>query len=209
MISTSSSLAERFPEICKEWHPYKNGEITPHDVSYGSGKKVWWICEKGHEWQAVINNRGRGAVRPYCKGRYVDKENNLLKARPDLVLEWHPNKNKKLTPKDLTPFSHTKVWWKCLKGHEWQSTVANRSNARGCPFCSGRKVSVDNNFFAVNPKLASEWHHEKNGQLKPVEVTPGSGKKVWWICEKGHEWQAVIYSRTKGNGCPYCSGKRS
>ena len=42
----------------------------------------------------------------------------------------------------------------------------------------------------------------------PADVTPGSNKKVWWQCPKGHEWQAVIHNRVKGQGCPYCSGKR-
>jgi hypothetical protein len=33
--------------------------------------------------------------------------------------------------------------------------------------------------------------------------------KVWWICEKGHDWQARIYSRNgnksnKPRGCKKC-----
>jgi hypothetical protein len=55
-----------------------------------------------------------------------------------------------------------------------------------------------------NPKLAEEWHPEKNGNLTPDDVIPLWAKKVWWKCKKGHEWQAVIVSRKNGTGCPHC-----
>ena len=51
-------------------------------------------------------------------------------------------------------------------------------------------------FVADNPQLVAEWHPTKNRDLTPKDVTAGSNKKVWWQCEKGHEWEAVIASRT-------------
>ncbi|MBQ03731.1 hypothetical protein CL673_03350 [Candidatus Bathyarchaeota archaeon] len=59
-----------------------------------------------------------------------------------------------------------------------------------------------------NPELAKEWHPIKNGDLTPAQVTPGSGKKVWWRCSRGHEWEAMVKSRTRGTGCPYCYRER-
>ena len=56
----------------------------------------------------------------------------------------------------------------------------------------------------VNPVLAKEWHPTKNGALLPEFVSAHSNKKVWWQCEKGHEWEAVINSRNKGHGCMIC-----
>jgi hypothetical protein len=56
----------------------------------------------------------------------------------------------------------------------------------------------------TNPKLAAEWHPTKNGDLTPSSVMSGSNKKVWWKCGEGHEWQAVISSRSKGAGCKEC-----
>lgn len=52
--------------------------------------------------------------------------------------------------------------------------------------------------------MAKEWHYEKNGALLPSQITAGSNKKVLWKCSKGHEWRAMIASRQKGTGCPYC-----
>ncbi len=48
----------------------------------------------------------------------------------------------------------------------------------------------------------------KNGHLKPYQVTPHKHLKAWWICKYNHEWQAFIYSRAGGSGCPYCSGQK-
>ena len=60
----------------------------------------------------------------------------------------------------------------------------------------------------INPALAEEWNYEKNTELTPEDVTANSNKKVWWKCSNGHEWQAVIYNRNKGNGCPVCAKER-
>jgi hypothetical protein len=65
-------------------------------------------------------------------------------------------------------------------------------------------VGADNCLQTVNPELAKQWHPTKNGGLTPNDVTKGSNKKVWWYCENGHEWEASIANRTKGNGCPNC-----
>jgi hypothetical protein len=193
------------PELARQWHPIKNGKLTPQDVTGKSYKKVWWLCSKGHEWQTTIyarNKRGYGC--PYCSGMFAHEGNNLQLFKPKLSEEWHPTKNGKLTPKDVTPYSAKKVWWRCSKGHEWQAAVYNRSRERGCPYCRGFKVCRDNCLKTVNPSLAREWHPSRNGKLTPKDVTAGSSKKVWWECKKGHVWQAIVNHRSRGFGCPKC-----
>jgi hypothetical protein len=206
--SPENSLQSKFPQIAKEWNFVRNSPLLPVQFSPQSNKRMWWRCEIGHEWQALICSRVKGNNCPYCSGRFATPENNLQILKPDTAKEWHPSKNKKLKPEDVTPFSHKKVWWKCEKGHEWQAQISNRVNARGCPFCSGKRPSKEYNFKALHPSLALEWNKSKNGSLVPEEVTPGSGKKVWWQCSKRHEWIAAIYSRVAGNGCPYCAGRK-
>ena len=56
--------------------------------------------------------------------------------------------------------------------------------------------------------LLREWDAEKNGGLTPSDVSFGSHQKVWWQCSKGHSWQAKVYSRSAGSGCPYCTGRK-
>ncbi len=59
----------------------------------------------------------------------------------------------------------------------------------------------------LSPELIAEWHPTLNGQLLPSEVAAKSNKKVWWLCAQGHEWQAVVASRSNGRGCRACAGQ--
>ena len=205
-----NSVAVINPELSAEWHPTKNGNLQPEYVSASSNRKVWWLCKEGHEWQAVINSRKDGVGCPYCAGkRAVIGESDLLTVNPFLATQWHATKNGKLTPQNVTAFSNKLVWWQCEKGHEWRTMVCNRSNGGNCPICSGRQVLADyNDLSTTMPSLAQEWHPTKNGELEPTCVTSGSDKKVWWLCKKGHEWEAVISSRKAGSGCPYCANQK-
>ena len=346
-----NDLATIRPDIALQWHPTKNGELTPNAVTVGNGNKVWWMCDKGHEWQSQINNRTAGCGCPICSGKKVlVGYNDLATVMPSLVKEWHPTKNGKLTPQDVVTGSNKKIWWKCTKGHEWETTISHRTlRGTGCPVCSGesktsfpeqaiyfylRQVTTainrykldtrteidiylpehnigieydgiffhngeksserekkkedkltrhgitlfrvkesndysngtvsnkiiyakpganyveltlviktlctcianetlnpfdiainitndktqiyeqyvqaekENSLAVINPKLALEWHPTKNGHLMPDYVSSFSNKKVWWICEKGHEWEAIISSRNKGHGCPECAKER-
>jgi len=211
-------LSTTHPNLVTEWDYNKNNTlgIYPDKIRYGSHRKVWWICKHGHEWQAIIysrTNKSRPSGCPVCAGQKVLAGfNDLTTVNPELASEWHPTKNGNLKPSDVTQGTNRKVWWICQYGHEWQATVNDRtdkSQPRGCPVCSGRQVLVGfNDLATVNPKLALEWHPTKNGNLKPSDVTQGTNRKVWWICQYGHEWQASIDHRTNKshqNGCPVCA----
>jgi hypothetical protein len=203
-----SSLLKNNPELAKEWHPTENAPLTPKDLTLGSNKKVWWVCTKGHEWQARVTDRNyRKTGCPYCSGYRVCIDNCLDTINPTLASQWHPTKNDPLTPKDVTPGSTKRVWWTCTKGHEWEAVVHNRNSGTGCPYCAGRALGAENNLQAINPELAKQWDPKRNGNLTPTDVTPNSDKKAWWICVKGHEWEATISNRNRGRGCPYCAGR--
>ncbi|MBE7011949.1 MAG: hypothetical protein E7415_04685 [Ruminococcaceae bacterium] len=205
-----SSFLFSNPEIANEWNYEKNGNLRPEHFTMNSNKKVWWKCSKGHEWQATINSRNKGNGCPYCSSRYAIKgENDLQTVNPTLSKEWDFEKNKGLSPWDVSPNSNKKVWWKCSKGHKWQATISDRNSGKGCPYCSGRyAVKGETDLQTVNPTLSKEWDYEKNDGLTPMDVLPNSSKKVWWKCSKGHEWQAIVSNRNKGSGCPYCSGRK-
>ena len=64
-------------------------------------------------------------------------------------------------------------------------------------------------YIANYPRLMEEWDWEKNNNYDPNRITVGSHNKVWWKCKKGHSWEALIYPRLKGTGCPYCNGKKA
>ncbi len=209
--SSTNNLSLLKP-IAKQWHPTKNGKKKPQQFCIGSSKRVWWRCPKGtdHEWEARIMTRTRGEGGcPYCLNQKVSVTNSLESAYPDVVKQWHPTRNGKLKPRDVTAASTSKVWWKCKKGpdHEWQALVLSRTTLNtGCPFCCNKKLSVTNCLTTLNPKAAKDWHHTKNGKLKPEHVIGLTFKKAWFLCNTcGHEWRTSPQLRTaRGYGCPAC-----
>ena len=133
-----NDLVTTDPDLAKEWHPTKNGDLKPSMISAGSNKKVWWRCDNGHEWQATVNDRNRGRNCPICSNKKVlPGVNDLATTNPELAKEWHPTKNGSLSPKMVTEKSSRKVWWLGKCGHEWETRISHRSNGHGCPFCAG------------------------------------------------------------------------
>ena len=105
--------------------------------------------------------------------------------------------------------SSKKARWLGECEHEWEAVINSRTTGgNGCPYCAGKKVLAGYNDLATTrPDLAAEWHPSRNGDLYPDSVTAGSSKKVWWRCERGHEWEAKVVSRKRGFSCPYCREK--
>lgn len=145
MYEDENSLAKQYPEVAKEWNYDKNGRLTPEMVSKGSGKRVWWICEKGHEWKTAINNRTNELNKnqcPYCqKKKTIIGENDIVSLKCDFLKDWDYNKND-VSPKMLMKNSGISVWWKCYKcGFVWKATVDTRSK-HGCRVCSRKEAGM-------------------------------------------------------------------
>lgn len=198
--------------LLTQWNTARNAPLTPQAVTYGSHKRVWWRCERGHGYEAMVSARVWGSGCPYCAGRRVQAGENDFAARfPRLAAQWDPDKNGDLTPDQVTESSNRRVWWLCDRGHSYRTTVAHRARSNsGCPYCTGRKVLPGfNDLATLYPAVAAQWHPTLNGTLLPTQVTAGCRRKVWWLCPENHTWKAVIYSRTgtQQSGCPVCAGK--
>lgn len=146
--------------------------------------------------------------------------NSLSALRPDLTLEWDEERNGNLKPEMFGINSNDKVWWKCANcGYEWKTTIISRGGKRnsGCPACAKqkkgksftqRRVVERGSLLEKNPALAAEWHPSKNGDLTPEKITEKKFAPVWWKCSKcGYEWESSPSNRSKGVGCPCCSGR--
>lgn len=130
----------------------------------------------------------------------------LSEHSPHLAMEWHPSKNDKLTPNDVTSMSNKAVWWQCEKGHEWKSRVYSRSGkqSRGCPFCSNRKILIGYNDVATtHPNIVRYW--SPNNHTTPNDLTAGSGVQVSWQCSEGHDRRTSVKDFIR-YGCPTCAG---
>lgn len=209
-----NDLATTHPNLIKEWDFEKNINIGPYDIVYGTSKKVWWKCEKGHSWEAVVSSRtsgGKGC--PYCAGQKVwPGFNDLETLYPEIVKSWDYQKNEDLIPSHVLSKTKKQVWWKCDYGHSYKMAIVKKtSRGFGCPVCSNyRIVPGINDLATTHPHLVFEWDKSKNGSLTPQQIGRNSTKKVWWVCQKGHEWQAKPHDRTQDNtGCPICAARRN
>jgi hypothetical protein len=205
-----------YPELLKEWHPTKNGDVKFEEIAHRSNNKYWWRCFNGidHEWLATPDGRiGKGTGCPFCSKNKVSLSNCLAILRPDLIKEWHQTKNN-LNPFNISIKSSKKVWWMGMCGHEWEAAVYERSaNDSKCPYCTNRKIDISNCLATKYPCLVSQWHPTKNGKFTPYDIFSGSMKKFWWKCgdASDHEWEASPNDRTRKNGnrgCPCCCGRK-
>ncbi len=172
-----------------EWQEFCRRGLKPHNIPHAPDIVY-------AEWRRISDWLG------------IPPKKRLTQSHPDLAKEWHSTKNRTLTPNDVTFGSNKKVWWECKKEHEWQAQISDRSQSKGCPYCSNKKVCQDNCLAHINPRLAKEWHPIKNGTLTPNDVLAGSHQKVWWQCEMGHEWETTLAHRSR-NGCPICGNKKA
>ncbi len=232
-----NDLATTHPDIALQWHPTKNGDLNPQDVTSKSHKKVWWLYpyddpDTGKhfdfEWKSVIKERINSEnICPFLGNNnpQVWKGfNDLQTLYPEIAAQWHPTKNKNLKPSDVTSTSHIKVWWLYPYDDpdtgkhfdfEWEASINNRVLKKAdCPFINtgggSRNVWVGYNDFATtHPDLAEQMHPTKNGNILPTMFTAGSKTDLWWICDKGHEWKiSVVQRTTKKSQCPVCNRER-
>lgn len=207
----ANSLTNQFPHIASEWHPTRNGKLKPEMFLSYSQQIVWWLCDKGHEWEARIESRTRSDTGcPICSNKkIVPGINDIATTHPMIASEWNTAKNGKLKPTNVCSGTSKKAWWICEKGHEWEAVIHTRCKGIGCPICANKQVLHGyNDLSHTNPELEKEWNYDKNTNISPDQVTAHSGKKVWWVCSKGHEWQATINHRSNGTGCPICSNRQ-
>lgn len=207
-----NNLEQVYPAISKQWNYEKNGNLIPSMFAPASNIEVWWKCSIGHEWFTSISERTTGKKGcPYCSNqKLLVGYNDLATKYPELISEWNYEKNGILTPNSITYGTRKKVWWKCSLGHEWEASVIDRTrNGWNCPICSNHKILVGyNDFESQYPNLAAEWDYKKN-IIKPSEISYHYDKKVFWICEKGHEFESTVYNRVRKNtGCPVCANQK-
>lgn len=199
-----TSFGNKHPDLLKEWD-YSKNDNSPFDISCQSKKKVWWKCNDQHQWQTTVQNRTKGSRCPYCTNKIVLLAKSLYTLEPELMKEWDFSKNQKVDPKTISLGSGLKAWWICKNGHSWEVSIYHRTkNKSGCPFCSNKKISIENSIVTNYPQLIKEWDFKLNSEIKPEMYSHGSTKKVWWKCAKGHSWLASIGKRTSGRSCPEC-----
>ena len=141
VLSGYNDLLTNNPVLAAEWHPTKNGELLPNMFTPSSHKMVWWLGKCGHEWEDTIAHRSSGRSCPFCSNhKLLEGFNDLKTKNPEMAAEWHPTKNGTLLPTMVSAYSRKRVWWRCKEGHEWETSIKNRSSRNtGCPYCAGNR----------------------------------------------------------------------
>lgn len=208
-IPGKNDVATLYPKLSLQFHPTKNGTLKLNTLKESSGKKVWWICEKGHEWQSVVHTRTkRGYECPVCSNqKIVSGINDLKTLYPEIAKEISPTGNEGIDLDTLSCKNTKKIMWVCSKGHTYKASIGKRvARGDGCPFCSGKKpIPGKTDLGTVYPEMKKYWDEEKNGSME--NYTKASGRIVSWKCENGHTWKKAIANQVNYNFCPYCAGR--
>jgi len=135
-----NSLAEKYPDLCAEWHPTKNHPLRADSIDYGSGIMCYWLCKKcGYEYKATPNSRThKKSGCPACANLTVwPGHNDLQTKNPEILPLWDTERNSAthIYPHNFVPTTHKKVYWKCPKGHSWFASIDNVVRGSRCPFC--------------------------------------------------------------------------
>lgn len=151
MFKVKYPLSVKSPEVAVDFHPTKNGNLSPDKIGYTSRMSVWWKCHKcGYEWYTPVKYRtkrkgrenGRGC--PVCWGRVVSDMNRLSIVSPEVSKDLLPELNDGIVADDLTYSSNKCILWKCHKcAYQWKAYVNNRTHKTqptGCPICLGIRV---------------------------------------------------------------------
>jgi hypothetical protein len=135
-----NDLATCYPNIGAEWHPYRNGDLTPEEVGPGSTRLVWWLCPRGHDYQTPILRRTGPdkAGCTICSGRkLVSGVNDLATRYPAIARDWDAERNG-MPAFQVVPGNQLR-WWTCSHGHTQQHLLINRLRAGGCTLCEPEK----------------------------------------------------------------------
>lgn len=180
------NLKNDIPELCLEWNFNKN-ILGPKNYYKSSKDKVWWICDKQHEWEASIHARVFNKTGcPYCSNKLACKDNCLLTLYPHIAKEWNFEKNN-LTPSEVLPNSKLKVWWKCSNNHEWKAWISDRISGTQCTQCNYNYVIRERDkiynidYTQKLCKTCNKWFDLSEFRLK------GNNEKGYWennICKK-------------------------
>tara|TARA_B100001057_G_scaffold486838_1_gene568617 strand:+ start:191 stop:1933 length:1743 start_codon:yes stop_codon:yes gene_type:complete len=173
-VNKINSLATRYPEIAKTWHPKLNGTLTPENVRYGSKKIVYWQCldHLEHVFQQSIGKRtswGKATCK-ICTGRIVTDQNALTITHPEIIKEWDRVKNI-INPSSVTAGSSKKVYWICSRfpdAHRWRAVIKNRTRGAGCRYCNNQGSTPEVRLFCELETLFSDIDYR--ARISSIEV---------------------------------------
>lgn len=201
-----NDLASQYPELAKEYAEDLNA-CSADMIECKSGKKVWWRCSLGHQWEQSVAIRtlpGHGC--PYCGNRKVLAGfNDMLTMYPFIVDIWSDRND--CGPDEIMAGNHRTVWLQGECGHCWQASSRRIADIGGrCPYCSNERfLKGFNDLQTMRADVLVDWNWDENIN-PPSSYKVNCSDVVNWKCHQcGHCWQAPINRITMLDcGCPRC-----
>jgi len=158
------------------------------DTYKGALTKLSWECSDGHRWEAIPASIKRGSWCARCAGVAINK---TIKDMQEIAAE---RGGKCLS--ETYEGAHTKLFWQCSKGHEWEAPPSSITSGSWCPSCAGNAKHT----IEEMQGLAGE----RGGRCLSDSYKNGMTKLLWQCCE-GHQWEAMPMKVISGNWCRKCS----
>lgn len=165
-------LVDIYPDIAKQWDYDKNTDLDINDMTIKSGQRAWWICTScGRSYQTKVCAIVNGSQRCICHdcyvktlGRvkvdaYIKRKGSFAEHYPELLKQWCYELNIGTDPYKLTDKSNKKVWWECADcTHRWKTSVAHRTENKGCPYCARHTKSTLQ--IKIEDYIRSKYNYE-------------------------------------------------
>lgn len=199
-VCFDNCLATVNPKVASEWNYKKNGKLTPYDVTFRSGKKVWWIHnECGHEWQETMHNRSAGNDCPNCRYERTAQKNrkskeSFLKEIDQLVGNEYSVLEDYVNAKTKILFKHN------ICGYEYRFSPDKFIRGSRCIKCYRAKVTKTHETFR---KEIYELVKEEYTLLGKYINSRTKVKMKHNVC--GNEYMVTPAKFLSKRRCPLCS----
>jgi hypothetical protein len=204
-----TQLSITHPKIFSEIDKSIDYGFDINKLTHGSRREVWFVCNdtpnERHRWKDMIQYRVEYPNCRYCK--------RLAITHPEIFSQIDKSVDYGFDLNTLTHGSGKKVRFICdessCEHHRWDAYIYSRTNGQNCPFCSGHQSCECTQLPVTHPKIFSEIDKSIDYGFNLNTLTRGSHKRIWFICllNSLHRWKTSINHRTRGNNCPFCSGR--
>jgi hypothetical protein len=183
------SLRQVAPDLAKQWHPDRNGAVTPDNVTSSTKFTAWWICDQDHEWKGRVDHRFRSRTScATCSGRKGKGHRKLIEYVAEMggvILDEGPW------------VSTDRVNIRCSCGYEWCVGVGPLYQQKTwCPKCAGH--------LPRSLSELSEIASNRGGKLQSTEYT-NVDDTYDFKCSLGHEFSNSFKHVESGQWCPTCN----
>jgi hypothetical protein len=174
---------------------HRGGECLS-DFYINNNTRLRWRCSKGHEWEAVPNSIKSGSWCSICGDAEAARKRAYTIEEMRAFATKRGGECLSLTYQN----SKSRLRWRCVKGHEWETQGSVIVAGHWCPKCEKERLGRQ---YALNIQDMQEVAAKRGGKCLSSTYLNNRSRLIW-RCSKGHEWEAIANSVRRGSWCPIC-----